>query len=221
LLKETQTNGIKYKSLVDTIVDDIESRIIRGELKPGERLIEQVMCDQLGVSRSPLREAFRILENRGFIVNNARKGVFVSELSAQDAVDIYTIRANLESLAIYLAVKNDPGTLADELSAINSEMIKYAEAGDTWNYSKNNQSFHETLINASKNKRLIEMLTIFGKQTVRYRAEVMFSKGKMEESIKKHEDIIRSIRLGDPEAAEIMRKKSILKNIDIALKLFS
>lgn len=221
MIKGSQTNEIKHKSLVDTILEEIESRIVRGELKPGERLIEQTMCDFLGVSRSPLREAFRILENRGFIVSKARKGVFVSELSAQDAVDIYTIRANLESLAIYLAVINDDGTLADRLSAINSQMIKYAEAGDTWNYSKNNQYFHETLINASNNKRLIEMLTIFGKQTVRYRAEVMFSKGKMEESIRKHEDIIQSIRLGDPEAAEIMRKKSILKNIDIVLKLFS
>lgn len=221
MINISQTNEIKHKSLVDTIVEEIESRIVRGELKPGERLIEQVMCDQLGVSRSPLREAFRILENRGFIVNNARKGVFVSELTAKDAIDIYTIRANLESLAIYLAVKNDDGTLADKLSYINSEMIKYAESGDTWNYSKNNQYFHETLINASNNKRLIEMLTIFGKQTVRYRTEVMFSKGKMEESIKKHEEIIQSIRLGDAEAAEIMRKKSILKNIDIVLKLFS
>ncbi len=221
MLKETQTNGIIHKSLVETIVDDIESRIVKGELKPGERLIEQVMCDQLGVSRSPLREAFRILENRGFLVNNARKGVFVSELSAKDAIDIYTIRANLESLAIYLAVKNDDGTLADRLSAINSLMIKYAESGDFWNYTKSNQHFHETLINASNNQRLIEMLTIFGKQTVRYRAEVMSTKGKIQDSIKKHEDIIQSIRLGDPEAAEIMRKKSILKNIDIALKLFS
>lgn len=221
MLNECQTHGIKQKSLVDVIVDNIESRIIKGELKPGERLIEQIMCDQLGVSRSPLREAFRILETRGFIVYNARKGVFVSELNVKDAIDIYTIRANLESLAIHLAIKNNDGTLADRLSAINSQMLEYAQTSDTWNYSKSNQLFHKTLIEESNNKRLIDMLIIFEKQTTRYRDEVMFSKGKMEQSIKKHEEIIQSIRLGDPEVAEMMRKKSILKNIDIVLNLFS
>ena len=214
------SEGIQHKSLVENIVENIEARILKRELKPGERLIDQAMCDQLKVSRSPLREAFRILENRGFLVNRARKGVFVSELSKKDAIDAYTIRANLESLAIYLAVKNDDGTLADRLSEINKQMFFYAENGDSWNYAKYNQHFHETLIAACKNQRLIDMLEIFGKQTVRYRAEVMLSTGKMQDSIRKHEILVDSIRKRDAEQAEKIRKESILANIEIVSNLF-
>ncbi len=174
----SDSEGIQHKSLVENIVENIEARVLKRELKPGERLIEQAMCDQLKVSGSPLREAFRILENRGFLVNRARKGVFVSELSKTDAIDAYTIRANLESLAIFLAVKNDDGTLADRLSEINGQMLFFADKGDSWNYADYNQRFHETMIAACRNQRLIDMLEIFGRQTVRCRAEVMLSTGR-------------------------------------------
>jgi DNA-binding GntR family transcriptional regulator len=214
------SEGIQHKSLVETIVENVEARILRGELKPGERLIEQAMCNQLQVSRSPLREAFRILENRGFLVNKARKGVFVSELSKKDAIDVYTIRANLESLAIYLAVKNDDGTLADRLQEINQKMLFFAEKGDAWNYAKCNQEFHSFLINSCNNQRLIGILEVFNKQTIRYRSEVMLSAGKMQDSIKKHEILIDSIRKKDAEQAEKIRKESILANIEIVSTLF-
>lgn len=218
---QNKPNGIQHKSLVETIVEDIESRIVKGELKPGERLIEQTMCEQLNVSRSPLREAFRVLENRGLLINNARKGVFVTELTQKDAIDVYTIRANLESLAIYLAVKNDDGTLAGRLEKINDQMLQFAEDNDSWNYARLNQDFHETLVCACCNFRLIEMLGIFSKQTVRYRTEVMTSSGKMHESIRKHKVLIDSIRNGDAEKAEKIRKESILANIERVSKLFS
>lgn len=218
---EKKNSGLQHKSLVENIVEEIESKIISGEFKPGMRLIEQNMCEQMNVSRSPLREAFRILENMGYLVSNARKGVFVSELTYKDAVDVYTIRANLESLAIYLAIKNNDGTLADRLTHINEQMLIYAESGDAWNYAKYNSSFHETLIKACDNQRLINMLDIFSKQTKRYRAGVMLSTGKMQESIKKHEELIKSIRNGNAEEAEKMRKESILANLKYLPKLFS
>ncbi|KEJ92131.1 GntR family transcriptional regulator [Synergistes jonesii] len=218
---EIQKSGFQHKSLVENIVEEIESKIISGEFKPGMRLIEQNMCEQMNVSRSPLREAFRILENIGYLVSNARKGVFVSELTYKDAVDVYTIRANLESLAIYLAIKNDDGTLTDRLTSINKQMLVYANSGDTWNYAKYNSKFHETLIKACNNQRLINMLDIFSKQTKRYRTGVMLSTGKMQESIKKHEELIESIRNGNAEKAEKIRKKSILANLKYLPKLFS
>lgn len=213
--------GILHKSLVQAIVEDIESKILKGELKPGERLIEQVMCDQLDVSRSPLREAFRILENQGYLVNKARKGVFVSGLSKKEAVDIYLIRANLESLAAYLAVKKDDGTLAGQLKEIHEKMKHCAQVGDAWQYAGLNEEFHNIFVFACGNGRLIEMLQIFSKQTFRYRTEVMLSPGKMEESLRKHELIIESIERGDASEAERHRKESILANIALVEKLFS
>lgn len=217
---ENAHRGLQHKSLVENIVEEIEAKILNGEFQPGMRLIEQAMCEQLNVSRSPLREAFRILENRGYLVNNARRGVFVSELSYKDAIDVYTIRANLESLAVNLAISHDDGTLADRLTAINEKMLRFAQDGDAWNYAKYNQLFHEELIRACKNPRLVNMLDIFQKQTKRYRMKVMLSSGKMEESVKNHADLIESIRKGDVEQAEVLRKAHILANLKYLAKIF-
>ncbi|MDR1730480.1 MAG: GntR family transcriptional regulator [Synergistaceae bacterium] len=214
------TPGLLHKSLVQTIVENIEDRIINDELKPGERLTEQAMCDMLEVSRSPLREAFRILENQGFLTNKARKGVFVSKLTRKEAIDIYTIRANLESLATFLAVRVRGKDLARDLRSIHEKMKKAVTDGNVRDYWTYNVQFHETLISSCGNELLIEMLERFNKQTMRYRARILANTGKSQESVRKHEELIRSIEDGDAVSAERIRKEAILNNIALVEKTF-
>jgi DNA-binding GntR family transcriptional regulator len=209
-----------HKSLVQTIVKNIEDRILSGELRPGERLTEQIMCDLLEVSRSPLREAFRILENQGFLKNRARKGVFVAKLNRKDAIDIYVIRANLESLATFLAVKRNGPTLLEDLRAFHEKMKKAVAGKDFAEYQRCNAQFHKTLISACGNDILAEMLERFDKQTMRYRLRILSSEGRVEESLKNHEALIRSIEAGDAAAAEKTRKEAILNNIALVEKTF-
>jgi len=102
----------KHKSLVESIVEDLQDKIIRGQLKPGQRMVEAELCEKMGISRSPLREGFRILESQGFLAHEPRKGMHVSRVSLEELENIYVIRANLESLATKLAVQNgDPQAL--------------------------------------------------------------------------------------------------------------
>ncbi|MFA0889492.1 MAG: GntR family transcriptional regulator [Synergistales bacterium] len=202
----SDSEGIQHKSLVENIVENIEARVLKRELKPGDRLIEQAMCDQLKVSGSPLREAFRILENRGFLVNRARKGVFVSELSKTDAIDAYTIRANLESLAIFLAVKNDDGTLADRLSEINGQMLFFADKGDSWNYADYNQRDDRGMQKPATDRHAGD----FRQADRSLPGGSHALDGQMQDSIRKR----------DAEQAEKIRKESILANIDIVSNLF-
>jgi DNA-binding GntR family transcriptional regulator len=216
----TQNPGLLHKSLVQTLVENIEARILSEELKPGERLTEQMMCSVFDVSRSPLREAFRILENQGFLVNKARRGVFVPKLTRKEAIDIYAIRANLESLATFLAVKERGKELAKSLRGIHEKMKKAATDGDMKEYWLYNVRFHETLISSCGNKLLIEMLGRFNKQTMRYRAKILANPEKSEESLQKHEALIRSIEKGDAASAESLRKKAILDNIVLVEKTF-
>ncbi len=215
-----EAGGIEHKSLVAAIVEKVEAWIISGELPPGERIVEQKLCTQLGVSRSPVREAFRILENRGFLVNRARKGVSVARATLQEARDAYTIRANLESLATFLAVKRQEPGLVERLKELHREMGRAIAAGDEAAHSRLNDRFHETLINACGNEQLIQMLTVFAKHTARYRKEVLSIPGKLDESLKKHEMLIRSIEYGDAEGAERIRKNSILANIPLLEQRF-
>ena len=215
-----QAPGILHKSLVQTIVENIEDRVIRGELEPGKRLTEQEMCELLDVSRSPLREAFRILESRGFLVNKARRGVYVPKLTRKEAIDIYTVRANLESLATFLAVKAKDKELGEKLRSIHEKMKKAMADKDLEYFVTCNALFHETLISACGNAPLIEMLRRFDKQTMRYRRLILSNVGKTEESVEKHEILICSIENGDAAAAEKIRKEAILSNIALVERIF-
>ncbi|MBQ9422840.1 MAG: GntR family transcriptional regulator [Pyramidobacter sp.] len=213
--------GICHKSLVQTIAEEIEKQIINFELKPGERLVEQTMCERFQVSRSPLREAFRILEHDGFLTNTARRGACVSGMTYKEAVDIYTIRANLESLAAGLAVKNDDGTLAQRLRARYETMKAAAARNDVNAYAEANSAFHAELIAASGNERLISMLDLFVKQTARYRALVIQNEGRLETSLRKHEELILAVERGNAAEVEEQRKNAILANIDLMREIFT
>jgi DNA-binding GntR family transcriptional regulator len=218
--EEVDSIGNAHKSLVAGIVERLEGQIISGALKPGERLVEQKLCERYAVSRSPLREAFRVLENQGFLASRARRGVTVAGTTLKEAVDIYTIRANLESLATYLAVKRRDPELIRRLKELHVMMERVVEEGDVATYYRLNTEFHETLVNACGNERLIQMLTMFAKHTARYRKEVMSIPGKMADSLEKHATLIRSVESGDAEGAERLRKNDILANIPLLERRF-
>lgn len=211
---------LERTSLVDAIVEKLETMIINGMLKPGERIFENKLCERLGVSRSPIREAFRILEGQGFLVNQPRKGVSVARASFKEATDAYVIRANLESLAIVLTVQRHEPGLVEKLKSIHETMKRLAILGDEAGYIRANDEFHEIMVKACGNNQLIQMLERFVKQTARYRKMVFVLPGKMNESLDSHEMLIRSIEFGDAEGAGNIRKNSILTNIKHLEQLF-
>lgn len=209
-----------HKTLVERIVEDLEQKILDESLKPGQRINETEFCEKMGISRSPLREALRILESQGFLVRAPRRGLSVATFTFEEARDIYQIRANLESLAVYLAVeKNDPEVLGT-LIALHEKMKSIGFEGDPWAYFHLNEQFHGILVQASANRRLIDLITTFEKQTRRYRIKVLGLPGKIETSIKNHEAIIRSFQEGNAEQAERWRKKAILDNISILFRYY-
>lgn len=213
-------NFIKHKSLVEQIVQGLEKKILEGALKPGERIIEATLCKMLGVSRSPVREAFRILESKGFVKSEPRKGISVAEITPQETEDIYLIRANLESLAVYLAVKKQNPEVLKRLEELHRQMMEVAGKGNVTAYFNLNLRFHEILTYACENKRLIELINNFDKQSRRYRLEAASMPGWMNSSIKIHKAIINSFESGDAEEAERIRKNIIINQIDRFSKKF-
>jgi len=209
------TGIAKPKSLVSFITEDLEEKILEGTLKPGQRLIEAELCKTYGVSQTPLREALRILETHGYVVHEPRKGVRVIRITADEIEEIYRIRANLESLATYLAIKQSTPEVISELKRIHQKMIKVAEQKDTKAYYELNFKFHDIIINASQSRRLIQMIKAFVKQTDRFRRDILKFPEMLKSSIEAHEKVIRLFESGDAEKAESMRKDSILKGIKI------
>lgn len=211
---------IKQKSLAEHIVEDLEQKIIDGSLKPGQRLIEQTLCDTFGVSRAPVREAFQILENRGFVVRAPRKGVSVAKATRQEAENIYRIRASLEGLATALAIEKRTAELLAALKAMHQRMIEAAAENDLAAYQDLNQQFHALIIGACQNPRLIQLIQNFDKQTMRYRMAITRSPGWIKNSLGFHAATIASFEAGEAEGAEQRRRSSILAQIEEYRELF-
>lgn len=204
---------INHKSLAEHIAQDLESKIIAGNLEPGQRVVEEELCRSFGVSRSPVREALRILESRGFVHREPRRGVSVTKITIKEAEDIYTIRARLDSLAVYLAIRNNKPGVLRKLKKLHQKMIEVAGQNNVNEYFKLNRKFHDTISQESDNRQLMKLLETFDKQTMRYRRMVIRSPGWMKDSIKNHEAIIRWFETGDLENAEKSRKSAILSHV--------
>lgn len=211
---------IRQKSLAEHIVEDLERKIIDRTLQPGQRIVEEVLCKAFGVSRSPVREAFQILESRGFVVREPRKGVSVTRITRQEAEDIYRIRASLDGLATSLAVRKRTPEFLIKLRKMHEQMIRAAEKNNGTAYQNLNQKFHELIVAASDNPRLIQLIRNFDKQTMRYRLTVMSGPGWMANSVKLHTAIVEASEAGDAEAAERIRKESILNQLERFPELF-
>ncbi len=211
---------IRQKSLAEHIVEDLEEKITDGTLQPGQRIMEEALCKTLGVSRSPVREAFQILESRGFVVREPRKGISVARNTQREAEDIYRIRASLDGLATSLALEKQTPELLKQLKKMHEQMIRAAEKENGAAYQQLNEKFHELLINASNNLRLIQLIRNFDKQTIRYRMAVANSPGWMANSTRIHSAIIASFEAGDAEAAGRIRKNSILGQIERFPEIF-
>lgn len=212
---------IRQRSLAEHIVDDLERRIIARTLKPGQRIIEESLCKTFGVSRSPVREAFQILESRGFVIREPRKGISVAKITPQEAKDIYLIRAGLEGLALSLAVRKKTPALLKKLENLHAQMIQASVKENGKTYNNLNQKFHELIIIACGNQRLIQLIRNFDKQTMLYRLAIVNSPGWMMNSTKIHAALIAAIKAGDADAAERIRKNSILGQIQQFPQIFS
>ncbi len=154
---------IQFKSISDQLYEYLSDSIIEGKIKPCEKLVEMDLCQQFGISRSPLRECFRILESEGLIVIYPRKGTFVRELTSKDIEDVFPVRSSLESLAAKLAV---PNIGRKEIGIFNDLINKMEEAlrnKDIRSFLRLNFTFHSVFIKASNNQILEKTLKNLGK----------------------------------------------------------
>jgi DNA-binding GntR family transcriptional regulator len=197
---------LQHRSLVDLAIDEVQRLILSGVFNPGDPLREQHLTDKLGMSRAPLREALRVLEQRGILEQIPRKGVRVVALSETDIDEIYTLRDSLDRFAVSLGFPDpDPAGLAVMRAALD-EMREAAEMEDDAGIVLSNRKFHVALISLSGHDRLRRMYESLMDQmqlcmAANLRAETNRS-GDHAEGIRRHERLLASVEGGDP--AEVL-----------------
>jgi DNA-binding GntR family transcriptional regulator len=202
------------ESLSKCIGEIFANAIVEGKIKGGQKLVENEIQKRLGVSRSPIREAFRILERKGLVVNVPRKGTYVRKISENDIKENFPIRAYLEGLAARLAV---PNLSPNDIARMESDLeivIKSAKLKDYKTYLKHHSNFHETFIRASKNTTLIEFLENLRRQSIWFRFTYFYVIDSSEVAIRAHSEILELFKKKDVEKVEFLVRNHILLALD-------
>jgi DNA-binding GntR family transcriptional regulator len=194
---------IQQPSLVRMAAETIREMVLGGELRPGDRLVEERLTEELGISRPPLREALRLLEQEGLLLSMPRRGVIVTPLSAQDVYEIFTLRTTYERMAIELGVPcKDPELLARCHRAVNA-MVQAAKAEDRAQFVRASFEFHVAIVGLARHRRLEDayrglslQLHIYIAANTRAREERNES---LDENIERHRRLLAAVERGDRE----------------------
>ena len=206
-----------HLTLRERIVSSIRNAIINGQLRPGARIAEPELAEKFGISRTPIREAFRQLETEGFISVIPRKGAIVASFSAQDVSNFYDLKMILEGYAARLATMTLTESEIDRMETVNRQMTSAAGKKDLRRVLELHNEFHDTFLHAAGNERLHQIVQSMVAQFQRYRL-ILAMPGRVEGSIDQHLEIIDAFRRRDPALAEKLVQKNALYGKRILLK---
>ena len=199
----------EYLPLRDVVFNTLRQAILKGELKPGERLMEIKLANKLGVSRTPIREAIRMLELEGLVIMKPRKGAEVAEITEKNLRDVLEVRGALEERAIRLACEriDTEGITNLKVAAKHFEAVLSSE--DVTKIAEADVAFHDVIYLATQNRRLIQLLNNIREQMYRYRVEYLKQKECHAKLMEEHSAMIEAIESGDGREAEEITKRHI------------
>ena len=216
----------EYLPLRDVVFNTLRQAILKGELEPGERLMEIHLAEWLGVSRTPIREAIRKLELEGLVLMIPRKGAEVAEISEKSLREVLEVRRSLEELAIELACQR---ITPEELTALEEAENRFARAvedGEVMAIAESDENYHELIYQATANDRLVQILNNLREQMYRYRLEYIKDEDRRQILVVEHEHILRAVRRRDiADAKSAVREHidnqqlTITKNLTTAKKI--
>ena len=192
----------EFLPLRDEVFNTLRERILKGVYKPGERLMEIHLADQLGVSRTPIREAIRMLELEGLVKMVPRKGAQVAKISKEDLQDVLEVRKALDTLSVKLACER---ITEDEIKLLNNaerEFEKALASKDVRDIAEADVAFHDVIHSATKNGRLKSMISNLAERIYRYRFEYIKQQSDGGKTLMlEHREIMRCIEGRDVESA--------------------
>jgi len=200
--------------LADKVYRTFRDVIVRNRVKPGTVLNESEVCEQLGVSRTPVREAFRVLATEGFLTLAPNRCAVVSKMSFTDVGNILQIRGVLEGLAASLIAKNLTNSKLEVLEGLLKEMEASTRVGDVNSYIILNHTFHTQISRLCGNQRLSNMFTNVRDHSHMFRVRGLTIAGRLETSLQEHQEIIEAIKKRDSSRAEAAAKRHMSNTLE-------
>mgnify|MGYP000733520733 CR=1 FL=1 len=220
MTEDLTLNMDAYLPLRDVVFNTLREAILKGELKPGERLMELQLAAKLGVSRTPIREAIRMLEQEGLAVTIPRKGAEVAKMTEKDMEDVLQIREALDELAAKIACEQISEEQLEELVATMHEFEESTKTDNVKKIAEADVKFHDIIYQSTGNPKLVNMLNNLREQMYRYRFEYIKDFSQHERLVEEHKVIYESIVKKDKETASNMakvhidnQKKAIIRQI--------
>jgi len=198
----------KHPTLREKILENIRDAIISGSLKAGCKVSEPELAERFGISRTPIREAFRQLESEGYLTVIPRRGAVVSEFNLKEVEDFYAIKSILEGYAARRACERLTDKELEHLQSINTRLSELADDNDVKAFFKLHDEFHAIFINASDNEKLKEMIYSLITRFQRLRHMSLSLPGRMKVSVQEHEKILDAFRRKDADTAANLVQKN-------------
>lgn len=198
-----------FLPLRDVVFNTLRQAILTGDLKPGERLMEIHLADKLGVSRTPIREAIRKLELEGLVTMIPRRGAEVAQITVKSMMDVLEVRRAMDALCVELACER---ITEEEMEALREACDAFGEAvksKDIKVIAKADVALHDIIVQATGNRRLVQLINNLSEQMYRYRFEYLKDCSRHENLIEEHRVIYESIVKRDKEAASNAAKLHI------------
>ncbi len=213
---------MELESLVDQAKRHIELWIVKDQYKPGQKLKEEEISMRLGISRPPVREAFKALEAEGLVIRKPRRGVFVTEMTWKDVWEAYTLKAALYEMSISLAMECISETQIRELDSVVRKMEDSVkdEPGDLLRYQDLHKTFHDEILILSGNNRLKKFSSSIHNQIWRYSYKSLQNREHLQSSVCYHRKIIDAIKENDRSLACDLMKEHVLIALDVLFEMF-
>lgn len=217
MTEDLKLNMDAFLPLRDVVFNTLREAILKGDLKPGERLMELQLAAQLGVSRTPIREAIRMLEQEGLAVTVPRKGAEVAKMTLKGMEDVLEIREALDILACQLACVRITGEQLTLLAKKKKGFEDSLKSGNVKAIAESDVAFHDVIYDATGNPKLVNMLNNLREQIYRYRVEYLKKEENYPTLIKEHNAIYDSLANRNQEEATCSIREHV-KNQAIAVK---
>lgn len=200
-----------HRPLREIVYEELKREILVGEIAPGTRMMEIELADEMGVSRTPVREVIRKLEKEGLVTIEPRKGAYASDVSIKDMVDVLEVREDLEAMAAAMAAQK---VNKDEKQALIEATMEYKEAVEserTEDIIRCDEKFHQLIVNYSGNKTLIQLFSQVQELALRFRYLYYDDFSRYERMPMEHREIEEAILSGDYEKARVAAGEHVKK----------